>query len=474
MPAHLAFFLLTLSFLSGIVYASLGLSLLYSLVPAAILFAAVFVSGERLWLALLASALLLAGGFYYLEGDGGYRTQVANLPEEAEVSGNIVSDPAGSGGEQSFYLKTGYGKLLVRTGAEPEFFYGDKLVAVGAVSPPPDGYYGRYLGKERVAGTMQNPRLALTARGEGGKILSFLYRVKRGIRAAYRELLRPGEAALLSGVTLGVNQDFSEEFLQKLSLSGTRHLTAVSGLHIAIIVAAIMNTLLYVLTRRWAFVGTFVLVFGFVALIGFPASAIRAGIMGFLAALAKVAGRKYAAYNALALAALALALVNPKVLIYDVGFQLSFLAAMGIVYLEPVLRRALGLTGDGFLNWKATLLATLSAQAATAPILIVQFQNFSLTAFAANVLILTVIPVIMASGLLMGLAALVFYPVAQALSFLLAPLITYVILVISFFADRAALFNPKVGAYAVAAYYAALIGFTRWFYRKKTDKIQKA
>lgn len=468
MQLHLVFFLSALAFLSGIAYASLGLSLLYSLVPAAFLFAALFFCRVHFGISLFAALLLFAGSFYYFWDDGRYRALVSLLPQESEFKGVIVSDPKREADRQSFYLRTKAGKLLVRTDPLPEYFYGDAVTVSGPLRRPPPDSYGRFLAKERVVGSMEKPEIGRISSGNGSKTISFLLGAKSAIRGAYQKLLPPLPAAFLSGITLGVNEDFPEKFLQNLSISGTRHLTAVSGLHIAIIIMVVFNALLLALSRRYAFLLTFVFISFFVGLTGFHASAIRAALMGFLAALALLAGRQYAAYNALALAAVILAVLNPKVLVFDIGFQLSFLAVLGIVYFEPVLRGLLGLSDDeGLLKWKNYLMVTLSAQAATAPILIAQFQNFSLVAFAANVLVLSVIPVIMVLGFFMALLSFIFEPLAQVFGFAVEPLITYVVFIINLFAKYAVPFNPKLSVVAAAVYYAALIALIYWFYYRK-------
>lgn len=468
MPRHLVFFLSVLAFLSGVVFASLGLPFLFSLVPAAFLFAALFYFEDSAKVALLAAGLLAFGCLYYWHDDQSYRSLVANLPAKGELRGTIINDPRQAPDFQSFYLKTGAGKILIRTGPEAKYFYGDGLAAAGRIEIPSADSYGLFLAKEKVVGVMLKPRIRLLTSGGGNKILAFLFRQKEKIKRSFERLLPPDKAAFLFGVMMGENGDFSKQFSQNLGLSGLRFLTAIDGLHMTIMVFIIFGFLNYLLPRRYAFMAAFTIITLFVALTGFTASGVRAAVMAFVSGLAAQTGRQYAPRNALALVVLALTLQNPKVAVFDVGFQLSFLAVLSIIYFKPVLAGLLRLSNQpGFLGLKASLLIALSVQLAAAPVLITQFQNFSLTAFIAGVLVVVVLPYLLTLGFLLAIFSLVFYPLAQALSFFAAPLIAYVIFIINLFARLAVPFNPKLGVIAIAAYYGSLISLTFWFYGKK-------
>lgn len=469
MPRHLAFFLGALAFLSGIVYASLGLRLLYALVPAAFLFAALFVAGENWRISVLAGLLLLAGGFYYSWDDARYQALVSRLPREGEFLGMIVNDPRQGMGEQTFYLRTDAGNLLVKTGAVPSYFYGDSITASGRVQIPEADSYGLYLAKERVVGIMRNPALTRDSSGGSNKIFSILFRVKRDVQASFQKLFSPLQAAFLSGIMMGANENLPKQFSQDLALSGLRFLTAIDGLHIAIMAFIILSVCRYALPPRYAFLATFTLIALFIALTGFTASGVRAAIMASAASLAKESERLYDPKNALVLVALVLALFNPKVLVFDSGFQLSFLAVLAIIYFKPVLARLSRLdSAPDFWGLKDSLLIALSVQLAAAPVLIVQFQNFSLTAFVFSVFAVIMLPYLLASGFLLAIFSLILFPVAQLLSFVVAPLIAYFIFIVNLSARWAVPFNPRLSVFGIAAYYGLLIFLMFWFYRAKS------
>jgi competence protein ComEC len=470
MPRHLAFFISILAFLSGVIFSSLGLCVLFSLIPAAFLFAALFVSEKSWRISLLAALLLIAGNFYYFQDDTRYRVLVARLPKAGQFSGIVVNDPRqGTNGQLSFYLRTDAGKLLINTDSPVKFFYGDAVAVFGRIQTPQPGSFGNFLAKERVVGQMTNPQITLLSNGGGNKILAFLFLQKEKIKLSFDRLLPPTKSEFLFGVLMGVNENFSQQFSLNLAASGLRFLTAVDGLHMAIMVFIIFGFCNYFLPRRWAFLLSFIIIFLFIALTGFTASGVRAAIMAFAAGLAAQVGRQYSPRNALLLAALVLTLQNPKVPVFDAGFQLSFLAVLSIVYFKPVFAGLLRLDGKrDFLGLKASLLITLSVQLATAPVLMSQFQNFSLTAFMASVLAVVALPYLLAMGFLLAVFSLIFYPLARLLCFVVSPLTGYFIFIINLFAKWAIPFNPKFSPVAIAAYYILLIGLMFWFYRKKT------
>ena len=172
-----------------------------------------------------------------------------------------------------------------------------------------------------------------------------------------------------------------------MSKSGTTHLVALSGYNITILVKIIAGTLAFILSRRKALLGTILAIIAFVIMAGAEASVIRAAIMGSIAAIAPFVGRLYAPRNAIAAAALGMALWNPNILAYDVGFQLSFLALIGIIYMKPALETLFKIQNKGFLNWKENLATTASAQIMVTPLLIGTFGSISATSLISNLLI---------------------------------------------------------------------------------------
>ena len=127
-------------------------------------------------------------------------------------------------------------------------------------------------------------------------------------------------------------------------------------------------------------------------------------------------------------------LLDPNLLIFDVGFQLSFTALLGIVYIEPLLKKYSRLKLDpGFLSWRDNLRQTTAAQLAVAPIVLVVFGTLSPFSLAANVLILEFIPITMLFGFITALAGLVSFNLSLILSLPTSALLAYETFIIYFF-----------------------------------------
>lgn len=453
LPRHIVFFLLVLSFLFGIVFAGLGFPFPAAAIPAGIVFAAVVLSRIKLNIALFAALALFAGSFYYLWDDYWYRAAVARAPSSGEITGTIDSDPRIGALGESFNLKTDYGEVLVQTKSSDRFSYGDIVAADGAIEQPPESYSSAH-----IVGRMRDPKINKISSGGGNPLIARLLSTKEKIRYSYEQIFPADRAAFLFGVIFGGSDNFSASFSDNLKASGLRFITAIDGLHMQIVIMLIFGALAYFLPRRYAFVLTFLFAFLFVALTGFTVAGIRASFMAFLGKFAGEIGRPHSPENSLAAAALLLTLINPKAPVFDVGFQLSFIAVISIIYFAPVLKKLFRFGSDrGFLEWKEALAITLSVQLATAPIVISQFQAFSLTSFAASLLVVPALPFIIFFGLIVAIASLIYYPLALLIGFAAAPLVDYAIFMVNLFARLAVPFNPSVGFITLAIYYAALI-----------------
>ncbi|MEK7087606.1 MAG: ComEC/Rec2 family competence protein, partial [Patescibacteria group bacterium] len=202
--------------------------------------------------------------------------------------------------------------------------------------------------------------------------------------------------------------------------------------NISIISIMMVNFLSYLfLPRRLIFwiVITSIIVFTLIA--GAGASVVRAAIMGGLLVLASREGRFYKVTNAIVFAGALMLFFNPYLLRYDVGFQLSFLAALGLIYLAPHFNHWFA-NLPNFLSFRNNLSATLSAQIMTLPIIFWEFGRFSLVATIANVLILPAIPVTMLFGFLAGLSGFISLKIAELLILPAWLLLSYQIFVVKF------------------------------------------
>ncbi|MBI4119267.1 MAG: ComEC/Rec2 family competence protein [Parcubacteria group bacterium] len=424
MPLHEIAFWAAVFFIAGVFAASISVNGTIFMVATFFIAAlagtwAVIASKIRtLWFVGLL-LLALPGFFYYHWDDWRLHAFRVPLDEKTAFQGIIVSNPKQLGAYQEVVaeLQSPYsGRILMRLPSHPEFAYGNLLKFEGKITMPKPFSYAQYLAKERIVGVSYFPDGELLAENRGSQIRFLLFRFKNSVISQFQRLLPQENAALLSGLTLGEQGEFADDFKDAMRKSGTLHLVALSGYNISIIAWTIAQTLGRLLKRRTAFALTVLFIVGFVIMTGAEASAVRAGIMGILMLVAERSGRIYSFRNALALTALAMILANPKILVFDAGFQLSFAALVGIVYLKPAITRVLVKnTEAGLMNWRENIITTASAQLTVVPILLGNFGGFSFISLLSNALILETVPLVMFLGFLLGALSFINYYLALIL-----------------------------------------------------------
>lgn len=212
--------------------------------------------------------------------------------------------------------------------------------------------------------------------------------------------------AMLAAMTLGEREGLSDRAKEVLNRTGTRHIVAISGLHMAIVGVIVFKLLIFMgLWRRHAFWVSLIALGTFVLLVGAPPSAVRAGIMAALYLGATQLGRLTQAWRLLLAAAVIMLLVQPYILT-TVSFQLSFTAVLGIILFKPWID-----TGLAWVPWSGVrdlASVSLAAQLTTWPLIAYTFEQVSVVGIVANLIAVPVLPTVMVLGvgfLLVGWAS---------------------------------------------------------------------
>jgi len=194
-------------------------------------------------------------------------------------------------------------------------------------------------------------------------------RVKRWAVAAIGAHLPETSAALLAGLILGEKTGLPAETDEAFRRAGVYHILAVSGFNVALLASSVFFVLSALgVSRRTTAMAAGVALVGFALVVGGQASVLRATVMGLLLLAAMLLDRESQLMNALALAALVLLVWRPGDL-WDPGFQLSFAATAGIIYLTPSITS--WLAAKGWPAWLATAVAvSVGAQAAVTPVML--------------------------------------------------------------------------------------------------------
>ncbi len=293
----------------------------------------------------------------------------------------------------------GFGKKVTFYAPKyPNYKFGDELKFVGKVKIF-DENSGKYKKEESVGlayakeiektGTTKGPSTALRQK---------LYNLRSEINSAISFSLPEREAGLASGLILGEKASLTAEVKRALQASGTMHIIALSGYNITIILG-LFQFLKTRFSRKVNLVIPFIFVSIFVVMTGASPSIVRAAIMGVMPILARCFGRGSDSFSLILLSAAIMLIFNPFLLIYDIGFQLSFAALLGMIYIGPILYNKASFL-PSFISLPIS--ETLGAQLVSLPILMYYFGTISVISPISNLLVLSLVPLCMLVSFLIG------------------------------------------------------------------------
>lgn len=218
------------------------------------------------------------------------------------------------------------------------------------------------------------------------------------------------EQEILSALTLGYKRELDKETKRVFSAAGAMHVLAVSGLHVGIIFWVFSSVFGFLRKRKY---GKYLFIFLSVSILwcyafitGLSPSVLRASTMFSLLAIASNINRKASIYNSLFVSAFLLLIINPNNL-FEVGFQLSYSAVFGIVFLQPKLEKLWPVQNKIIKYFWSLLTVSLAAQIATFPITTFYFNQFPTYFWASNLIVIPVAFIL----IILGVLLLVFSPV---------------------------------------------------------------
>lgn len=339
------------------------------------------------------------------------------------------------------------GKVLIEIPVGSEFEYGDRIRIHGMAETPPENEsfsYREYLAYEGVYSLFSYPYVELVEKDAGNPLMQSIYSYRQHAHKTIGIIFPQPEAALISGILLGLDDDIPADVVAAFRETGTAHIIAISGFNIAII-ASFIFWIFRRVTLRWnAAIITVVILFLYSIFVGWQPAVVRAAIMGSMAILGSLIGRRGAGLNTLAFTAALMCFFNPF-LPWNISFQLSFTATLGLILLGDPMQRGFSAwlerripkeNAKKIAQWVGEyLLLTIAAQIATLPVIAFQFQRISLTALIANPLILPAQPLLMVLGAITVFIASLFLPAGNLLAYLVLPLASYTIRVVEKLAE---------------------------------------
>lgn len=475
--------------------------------------------GAIVWLALSIPFLIgaltfwkrgrvgLALAFFAALALGGWRYSGSRIPfepayihyfnggKDIELSGIVAEEPAVYDTRVQLRIsveeisidgqpRPAAGIVQIDTGRFPEIPYGATLRVAGDLSAPVvlgSPGYAEYLERQGVLSVMEFPRVEVVHEEGGSWLMRALLRAKQRSRAVIATSLPEPHASLLTGILLGDSRGMPRELEEAFRETGMTHIIAISGFNIAVIIALLDHMTAPVFPRRAAAVGIMIFILLYALLVGAGASVVRASIMGVSYLIGfRLLGRPTLAVAGLFTAAFIMTLIDPDTL-WDVGFQLSFAATLGLMLYAGRWSRWLAQGATPVLSPEVRgrvvrfasdlLLVTLAAQVLTLPLILYHFGRLSLASLPANLLVLPAQAGVMAGGGVTLLAGLVSPGLGQLVGLIAWAFLHYTITIIRLLAEMQYASVPlPLSASGLVAVYLVIGALTLLSSRTKTNE----
>ncbi|MFA6253972.1 MAG: ComEC/Rec2 family competence protein [Candidatus Paceibacterota bacterium] len=346
------------------------------------------------------------------------------------------------------FLKSSPAKILIITDNFVDYAYGDQIEITGKLERPQNFLidtgtifdYQNYLKVRRIEQISYYPKIKVLARGQGSIIKASLFKLKNSFLDNLKQVLPEPSATLAGGLILGDKGGLGQKTENEFRQAGISHIVVLSGYNITVVAENVLKFFAW-FTPAWSWLLGLVSIILLVMMTGGEAAAVRSAVMGAIALIARRHGRTYDAGVALVFAGFLMVLWNPRLLTFDLGFQLSFLATLGMIYLSPIVEKAIDkvsgfvrsriwlrekrlLTNPspvrnatscnqvvfrtGFLSGlKEIISTTTGAQLAIYPWLLYKAGNASLVGFIANIFVLPAVPLAMFLSFVTGIAGFI-------------------------------------------------------------------
>lgn len=323
------------------------------------------------------------------------------------MEGTLLEEPRVFGKWQYFDIDV----YRVKISSETQFNYADNLRIEGKL----------------VEGRFIEPNIEVTGSSTWRKVL---FSIRSNLKERIFANISEPQASLLAGIVIGAKEDLPQDFEESLRRTGTIHVVVVSGYNISVI-AGLLIGLSSFIKRQFAIILALVAITFYTLLVGADPPAVRAAIMGAVTFGAVFLGRQRFSLYSLGLAGFIMVMVSPMV-ITNIGFQLSFLATVGIILFQSKIIKFLQFVPKPFNEDLAT---TLSAQFLVIPIIFYHFGSVSAISPVANALILWTIPLATIIGFVYLAASFIMPILATLLAWILWALLSIFVFVVELFGE---------------------------------------
>lgn len=297
--------------------------------------------------------------------------------------------------------------------------------------------------------------------------------VRDGFASNIRNAIDEPAASLGIGYLLGQKSALPNDLVEALKIAGLTHVVVASGYNLTILVR-IGRRLFAKVSKYLAMLSGVILIVGFISMTGLSPSMTRAGLVAGLGLWAWYFGRNFHPVTLLGIAAATTVVINPSYVWGDLGWLLSFAAFAGVMIIAPIVT-AYFFGEDAIPFIGQLLIETVAAQVATLPIMILAFQQLSVIAPLANLLILPLIPLIMLLVAIAGGLEIVLPPLGSAVGWVCEQLLNLQIVIVHWCANIPwALSKPMWNLWGAVIYIAAVTTIVAYMKYKAHYKLYKA
>ncbi len=322
---------------------------------------------------------------------GVFEAEVTAVPVEKEKS-MLITVSALRFADDSVHFRSSSGNAvlyLAKTEKARNLRVGDKILVASTFNTPkpntnPEGFdYGVYLYRKGLRATAYADSLhwQKTYTNTGFSILQLASDFRAKLLSIYKKQgIEGDEFAVLGALTLGYTDEISSELYVSYSNSGALHILSVSGMHVGIVYVIFAFLLSFLdksaKTRLLKSLIIIALLWSYAMLTGLSSSVMRAALMFSIVAFGEIFSYKSKIYNSIFFSAFLLLLINPNY-IFDVSFQLSYMAVLGIVFFQPKIKQ-LAFFKNKIAVWSWDLFCvSIAAQIVTFPLGLFYFHKFS-------------------------------------------------------------------------------------------------
>lgn len=342
--------------------------------------------------------------------------------------------------------------------------------------------YSNYLKTKKIFGTvnLKEEDVEIISHDNSNIILRKIYELRNLMKTKIEKLLPKETSGLCLGMLIGETSGIEENMQENFRDSNLSHILAVSGANVSYIIVSITYIFnkMY-LRKRLSKIISIILLILFMLLTGCTSSVNRACIMAILMLIAELLYRKSDVYNNLAISALILLIMNPYSLL-DIGFQLSYMGTIGIVFLHDKIGNFIKINNKIVKYFFEMIAVTTCANLAIIPIMMFHFNTISLTFYFSNIIVGPILGIVVIIGFIMFFISLIFTPISSLIAIVLNLMLKFIIKIAEITANmpfsKITIITPSF--FFIIVWYLIIISISykqkvKIFYHKNNKLIKK-